>query len=234
MGWEKLLHHLFLVDLHWFNEYDTFTQNLEYQLKFSFTDISTHITGRSKDNVLEPLLTSFASVCNDRGAMSDCVPTEIKKHELVFREIINFTNLKSSHRNSTLWKTLTFQTSLCPLFYIIHGIIVQVLDSVWSEWCEGSNWNFYRYYGLQPGVGSNFGRGWRAYNNTGLWYKVKWNCEKAVFYFKNLFLQQHKSKGFWLYVCLIFLKYCQLQPFQLLCEEYKHTNMICIFTSDFL
>ena len=90
LGQEILLHHYFLVDLHWFNEYDTFTQNLEYQLKFSFTDISTHITGRSKNNVLEPLLTSFASVCNDRGAMSDCVPTEIKKHEVVFSRNYQF------------------------------------------------------------------------------------------------------------------------------------------------
>ena len=46
-----------------------------------------HITERSKDNVL---LTSFASVCNDRGAMSDCVPTEIKKHEVVFSRNYQF------------------------------------------------------------------------------------------------------------------------------------------------
>ena len=57
---------------------------MEYQLKFSFTDISTHITGRIKDNVLESLLTSIVSVCNDRGAMSDCVPTKSKIHEVVF------------------------------------------------------------------------------------------------------------------------------------------------------
>ena len=40
---------------------------------------------------------------------------KLRNMKSFFQETINFTNLKFSHRNWTLWKTLTFQMSLQPL-----------------------------------------------------------------------------------------------------------------------
>ena len=49
-----------------------------HQLVFLFTDSITNITGKNKEIVLEPLLTSLVSVSNDRGAMSDSEPAGMR------------------------------------------------------------------------------------------------------------------------------------------------------------
>ena len=62
-------------------------QKVVHQLGFLFTDSITNITGKNREIVLEPLLTSLVSVSNDRGAMSDSEPAGMRVQGDILRHL---------------------------------------------------------------------------------------------------------------------------------------------------